>query len=126
MISASRTPTTTPSPIDAALPVICACVWIVPPPSSAGSDVRVRVALAAGLLGLDAHQRAMGRGVLLDDLDRAGNFIDIAPIRIMISAFTDVAARRLEHAAALDGGHDALEVGDRREALVDRLLGREG
>ena len=31
--SASSTPATTPSPIDAALPVICALVWIVPPPS---------------------------------------------------------------------------------------------
>ena len=33
LISASRTLTTTPSPIDAAFPVICAAVWIVPPPS---------------------------------------------------------------------------------------------
>ena len=33
VISASSTPTTTPSPIDAALPVIWAFVWIVPPPS---------------------------------------------------------------------------------------------
>ena len=32
LISASSTLTITPSPIDAALPVICAAVWIVPPP----------------------------------------------------------------------------------------------
>ena len=61
LISASSTPTTTPSPIDAALPVICAFVWIVPPPSvSANDDVGVRVSLAAGLLGLDAHHRRDG------------------------------------------------------------------
>ena len=33
-MSASSTPTITPSPIDAALPLIWAFVWIVPPPSS--------------------------------------------------------------------------------------------
>lgn len=33
LISASRTPWTTPSPIDAAFPVICALVLTVPPPS---------------------------------------------------------------------------------------------
>src|SRR3954447_18918194 len=33
LTSPSRTDTTTPSPIDAALPVICAAVWIFPPPS---------------------------------------------------------------------------------------------
>ena len=53
LISASSTLTTTPSPIDAALPVIWALVWIVPPPSeSAKVDVGVGVALAAGLLRL--------------------------------------------------------------------------
>ena len=73
VISASSTPTTTPSPIDAALPVICALVWIVPPPSSSwNGDVRVGVPLAPGLPGLDAQQRAMRAGVLLGDLDGAG------------------------------------------------------
>ena len=43
LISASSTPTITPSPIEAALPVICACVWIVPPPSV---HVKVTSALA--------------------------------------------------------------------------------
>jgi hypothetical protein len=33
LISASSTLETTPSPIDAALPEICAAVWIAPPPS---------------------------------------------------------------------------------------------
>ena len=33
LIRASSTLTTTPSPIEAALPVIWAAVWIVPPPS---------------------------------------------------------------------------------------------
>ena len=38
VISASSTPSTTPSPIDAALPVICALVWIVPPPSASANS----------------------------------------------------------------------------------------
>ena len=73
VISASSTPTTTPSPIDAALPVICALVWIVPPPSSSWKTTS---ALAwpwpPGLLGLDAQHGAMRGGVLLGDLDGAG------------------------------------------------------
>ncbi len=52
-------------------------------------------------------------------------FIDIAPILSRICAFTESGPVALEHAAALDGRDDALEVGDRREALVERLLGRE-
>ena len=40
---ASSTPLTTPSPIDAALPVICAFVWMLPPPSFRSNPI---VALA--------------------------------------------------------------------------------
>ena len=117
----------TPSPIEAALPVIWAFVWIVPPPSaSCERDVGVRVPLPSGFLGLDAHHDAVGGGVLLDDLHGAGEGqghrshldLDLGP--------DGVRRGRLEHAAALDAGDDALEVEDRRVALVERLRRGEG
>ena len=53
------------------------------------------------------------------------NFIDIAPILTTISALTESGPVVSSTAAALDARHDALEVGDRGEALVDRPRRRE-
>ena len=72
LISASSTFWTTPSPIDAALPVICAAVWILPPAvRERERHVGVRVALPAGLARLDLEDGAVGVGVLLDHGDGA-------------------------------------------------------
>ena len=68
----------------------------------------------------------MGVGVLLDDLDGADHLHRHRAHPHDDLGLDRVRARRLEHAATLDGRHDALEVRDRREALVDRLLRREG
>ena len=72
LISASSTPTTTPSPIDAALPVICAWVWIVPPPSRSWN---VTSALACPVppdsRERTRSERGVRRLVLLDHLDGA-------------------------------------------------------
>ena len=126
LISASSTPATTPSPIDAALPVICALVWIVPPPS-ASANVTVAFAWPCPPASLDLTLSTvrMGGRVLLDDLDgarerhrhRAHLHLDLGLDR--------VGTGRLEHRSALDARHHALEVGDGGEAVVDRPRRRE-
>ena len=111
VISASSTPATTPSPIEAALPVIWAFVWMLPPPSL---SAKVTVALAypcppasRDLIVSTARWSASSFSVTSTV---PVNFIDIAPILTRISAFTASGPVRLEHAAALDGRHDPLEV----------------
>ena len=81
LISASSTPTTTPSPIDAALPVICALVWIAPPLSV---SVNVDVAFAwpwppasRDFTRINARWAASSFSVISTV---PVNFIDIAPI----------------------------------------------
>ena len=88
-------------------------------------DRRVGVALPAGLARLDREHRAVVGLVLLGDLDRAGERHRHRAHLDQDLGLHGVRARRLDHAAALDGRHDALEVGDGGEALVDRLRRRE-
>ena len=85
----------------------------------------VRVALATRLAGLDAQHHAMGVGVLLDDLDGARELHRHRAHLDLDLGLDRCRAGRLDDAAALDARHDALEVEDRREALVDRPRGRE-
>ena len=126
MISASSTPTTTPSPIDAALPVICACVWIVPPPSRSW---KVTSALAwpvpPGLARLHAQQRGVRRLVLLDDLDRADQLHRHRP-----HAHEDLGLDLLRAPASVTlppstAGTTRSRSSDRGVALVERLVRRE-
>jgi hypothetical protein len=53
-------------------------------------------------------------------------FIDIAAHLQDDLGVDRVWPRRLEHTATLDGRHDAFEICDRGEAVVERLRGREG
>ena len=52
------------------------------------------------------------------------NLIDMAPILTRISALT-WSSDGLEHPAALDAGHDPLEIENRLPGLVNRVLNRE-
>src|SRR3954467_14085811 len=89
LISASSTPATTPSPIDAALPVICAWVWPVPPPSET-SNVAVALAWpcppASRDLTLITARCASASFSTISTVPV--KVIDIAPIRTTISART--------------------------------------
>ena len=116
----------TPSPIDAALPVICAFVWIVPPPSV--SEITTLAFAcpwppASFDLTLIATRWASASCSTISTVPV--NVIDIAPIFTLISALTESGPVRLEHTATLDARHHALEVEDRRVALVRRLAGGE-
>src|SRR3954452_10484368 len=89
--SPSSTLTTTPSPIDAALPVICAAVWMSPPPSL---SVKRTSAFA---WPWPPTSRAFTRSIAVWASSSVSatstvpaNVIDIAPIFTLISAFADV------------------------------------
>ena len=64
-------------------------------------------------------------GVLLDDLHRAGERHRHRAHLDLDLGLDGVGAGPLDHAAALDARHDALEVEDRGVAVVDRPRGRE-
>lgn len=89
MISPSSTPITTPSPIEAALPVICALVWTVPPPLLSW---KVTSALA---WPWPPASRALTRSTARWAAASCSTtstvpfiFIDIAPLFMRISALT--------------------------------------
>src|SRR3954452_15527702 len=89
--SPSSTLTTTPSPIDAALPVICAAVWMSPPPSL---SVKCTSAFA---WPWPPSSRAFTRSIAVWAATSVSatstvpaNVIDIAPIFTLLSAFADV------------------------------------
>ena len=89
VISASSTPTMTPSPIDAALPVICALVWIVPPPSSSANVTSAFACPwppASRDLTLMTTRWASASCSTISTVPV--KVIDIAPILILISALT--------------------------------------
>ena len=121
MTSASSTPDTTPSPIDAALPVICALVWMVPPPSS---SAKVMVALAKpcplSLARLHGERGGMRGGILLGDLERAGERQRHGAHLDLDLGLERLRPGPLEHGRALDARDDALEVEDGRVAVVER------
>src|SRR4051794_2642390 len=89
-ISASSTPATTPSPIDAALPVICAWVCSVPPPlarlNSAVAFAWPCPPASRDLTVITARWTPASFSVISTV---PMNFSDIAPMRTTISAFTE-------------------------------------
>src|SRR3954469_2944905 len=91
LISPSSTDTTMPSPIDAALPVICAAVWILPPPS-ARSNATSAFAWpwppTSRDLTFSSAWRAASSCATTSTVP--ANVIDIAPIFPLISAFAAV------------------------------------
>src|SRR3954453_6361438 len=83
LISASSTLCTTPSPIEAALPLICAAVWISPPPSC-----RVKVTSAFAWPEPPVSRDLIRSSALSASLETTvtvpRNVIDIAPIFTLI------------------------------------------
>src|SRR3954471_814423 len=88
LIRASSTVTITPSPIEAALPLICAAVWTVPPPSFR-SNVTSALACPCPLFSLDLMRRTARCSASSRSTTSTVplNVSDIAPMRTLISAF---------------------------------------
>src|SRR6185437_4543563 len=88
VISASSTPIITPSPIEAALPLICALVWILPPPSFR-ANVTLAFAKPWPPASFDFTASTAVCAASSFSVTSTVKTIDIAPIFTLISALTD-------------------------------------